>query len=82
MTEVTWHSTLERVLLVFTLTKDHAEACWLQQTTEKRGREELPSPKVRGGNQEEQPHVQGVAAAWVQEGQEELLHIHSQKGWP
>ena len=28
----------------------------------------------------EQPLIQGVAAAWVQEGQEELLHIQSQEG--
>ena len=34
-----------------------------------------PLPEARGGGQEEQPHVQGVAVAQVQEGREELLHI-------
>ena len=29
---------------------------------------------------EEQPHIQGVVAAWVQEGQEELLHVQGQEG--
>ena len=33
---------------------ERAEARWLQQTTQKHGREELPLPKVRGGNQEHQ----------------------------
>ena len=28
---------------------------------------------------EEQPHVQGAVAAWVQEGQEELLHVQGQE---
>ena len=39
-----------------------------------------PSCKVRGGGREEQPHIQGVAAARAQEGQEELLHIQGQEG--
>ena len=26
------------------------------------------------------PHAQGVAAAWVQEGREELLHVQDQEG--
>ena len=39
-----------------------------------------PMPEVRGGGWEEQPHVQGAAAAWAQEGREELLHIHGQEG--
>ena len=34
-----------------------------------------PMPKVRGGGREEQPHVQGAAAMWAQEGREELLHV-------
>ena len=46
------------------------------------GREELPTAKVMGGSREEQPHVQGAAAAQAQEGQEELLHIQGQEGWP
>ena len=32
-----------------------------------------PTPEVRGGNQEEQSHIQGAMAAQVQEGLEELL---------
>ena len=35
--------------------------------------------KVRGGSWEKQPHVQGVVAAWTQEGLEELLHIQGQE---
>ena len=38
--------------------------------------------KVRGGSQEEQPHIQGAAAAQAQEGQEELLHVQGQEVWP
>ena len=33
-----------------------------------------------GSGQEEQPHIQGVVAAWVQEGLEELVHIQDQEG--
>ena len=36
---------------------------------------------VRGCSQEEQAHIQGVAAARKQEGQEELLHVQGQEGW-
>ena len=32
------------------------------------------------GGREEQPHVQGVAAARAQEGQEELRHVQDQEG--
>ena len=39
-------------------------------------------PEVRGCGQEEQSHFQGAAAAWAQEGQEELLHIQGQEGQP
>ena len=39
-----------------------------------------PMPEVRGGGWEEQSHVQGEAAAWAQEGREELLHVHGQEG--
>ena len=38
------------------------------------------TPEVRGGSREEQPHVQGAAAAQVQEGGEELLHVQGQEG--
>ena len=41
-----------------------------------------PMPEVRGGRREEQPHIQGAAAARVQEGQEELLYIKGQEGRP
>ena len=37
-------------------------------------------PEVRGSAREEQPHVQGAAAARAQEGREELLHIQGQEG--
>ena len=60
------------------------------RTTQKRGgcdrlrrsaaKRSYPSPKVRGGDREEQPHVQGAAAAREQEGQEELLHVQDQEG--
>ena len=39
-------------------------------------------PEVRGGGPEEQPHVREVAAAWAQEGREELLHVQGQEGQP
>ena len=48
------------------------------------GQEELlPSrlPQGMGGGQEEQPHIQGAVAAWMQEGLEELLHVQGQEGW-
>ena len=41
-----------------------------------------PTSRVRGGSREELPHVQGAAAAWVQEGQKELLYVQGQEGWP
>ena len=37
-------------------------------------------PEVRGGSREEQPHIQGAAAARAQEGREELLHIKVRRG--
>ena len=37
-------------------------------------------PEARDGCQEEQPHLQGVVAAWAREGLEELFHIQGQKG--
>ena len=39
-----------------------------------------PSPKVRGGGQEEEPQVQGSVAARVQEGLEKLFHVQGQEG--
>ena len=41
-----------------------------------------PTFKFRGGRKEELPHVQGVVAARVQEGREELFHVHGQEGQP
>ena len=42
------------------------------------GREEIqrryPTPEARDDSREEQPHIQGVVAARVQEGLEELFH--------
>ena len=38
------------------------------------------APKARGSGQEEQPHVQGAVAAWMQEGLEEPSHIEGQEG--
>ena len=37
-------------------------------------------PEARGGGQEEQPHIQGVVAALVQDDLEELSHIEGQEG--
>ena len=39
-----------------------------------------PLPEARVGGQEELPHVQGVVAARVQDGLEELSHVQGQKG--
>ena len=39
-----------------------------------------PVPEVRGDCWDELPHLQGVAAAWAQEGREELFHIQGQGG--
>ena len=38
-------------------------------------------PEVRSGSREEQPHIQGVVAAWAQEGLEELFHFQGKEGW-
>ena len=40
-----------------------------------------PMSEVRGDSQEELSNVQGVVAAWAQEGLEELLHVQGQEGW-
>ena len=39
-----------------------------------------PASKARGGGQKEQPHIQGMVAAWEQEGLEEPSHIEGQEG--
>ena len=38
-----------------------------------------PMSEVKGGSQEDQPHVQGVVAARAQEGLEELSHVEGQE---
>ena len=40
-----------------------------------------PTCKVGDSGREEQRQAQGVVAAWVQEGLEELSHIEGQEGW-
>ena len=40
-----------------------------------------PTPEIRGGGQEDQPHVQGAVAVQAQEGLEELSHVKGQEGW-
>ena len=44
------------------------------------GGRSYPTPEARGGGREDQSHVQGAVAAWVQEGLEELSHIEGQEG--
>ena len=44
------------------------------------GGRSYPTPEARGGGREVQPHIQGVVAARVQEGLEELSHIEGQEG--
>ena len=39
-----------------------------------------PASEARGGGWEEQPHVQGAVAEWVQEGLEELSYVEGQEG--
>ena len=38
-------------------------------------------PEVRSGSREEQPHIQGVVAAWAQEGLGDLSHVEGQEEW-
>ena len=40
-----------------------------------------PASEVRGGSQEELPHIQGAVAVWAQEDLEELSHVEGQEGW-
>ena len=44
------------------------------------GRKELDTTS-QGGDQEEQPHAQGVEAVRAQEGLEEPSHAEGQEGW-
>ena len=46
--------------------------CWTLTGAAERS---YPTSEVRGGSQEELPHVQGAAAAQAQEGREELIHV-------
>ena len=67
------------------------EALQLWWTMQKRGQEELPLAQGQGqqlrvpgwqhrSGLEELPHFQGAVAVWVQEGQEELLHVQGEEG--
>ena len=40
----------------------------------------ISSLSIRGGGQEELPHIQGAVAARIQEGLEELSHFEGQEG--
>ena len=47
------------------------------------GLEEIPhalKPEARGGDQDEQPQVQGTVAARAQEGLKELFYVQGQEG--
>ena len=44
------------------------------------GRKEQYQARGQGSDQEEQPHAQGVVAAWAQEGLEEPSHVEGQEG--
>ena len=39
-----------------------------------------PTPEARGGGLEDQTHLQGAVAAWMQEGLEELFYLQGQNG--
>ena len=39
-----------------------------------------PAPEAKDSSWEEQPHVPGAGAAWVQEGLEEPSHVEGQEG--
>ena len=39
-----------------------------------------PTSEVRGGDREEQPHVQGAVAVRTKEGLEELFHVKVRRG--
>ena len=61
-----------------------AAAEWSYPASEARGggleERHVPTPEARGSGQEDQPHIQGVVAAWAQEGLEELSHVEGQEG--
>ena len=40
-----------------------------------------PVSEARGGSQLEPPHIQGVVAAWAQEGLGDLSHVEGQEEW-
>ena len=40
-----------------------------------------PMPEARGGSREEISHIEGAAAARMQESGEGLLHVQGQEGW-
>ena len=55
-----------------------AESARLQQ--HRNSGEEVPKSEVRGGFQEDQPHIQGAVVVLAQEGLEELSHVEGQEG--
>ena len=57
-----------------------AERSYPTSEGEAAAKRSYPMSEVRDGGQEEQPHVQGAAAARAQEGPEELLHVQGQEG--
>ena len=42
--------------------------------------EEPPMPEARDSGREQQLHIQGVVAAWAQDGLEEPSHVEGQEG--
>ena len=58
-----------------------AERSYTMPKARGRGQEDHSKPEARGGGRVDQPHVQGVVAARVQEGLEKLSHVEGQEGW-
>ena len=59
-------------------TRTEAERSYLASEVRAAAGRSHPASEARDGSGEEQPHIQEVADAWAQEGQEELLHIQGQ----
>ena len=62
---------------------EHWEAGLVYVICDSAGADErsYPMPEARGSGREKLPHIQGVVAARMQEGREELLHVQSKEGW-
>ena len=54
--------------------------CSLQHWTLAVAGRSYPTPEVRGGSREEQPHFQGAVAVRAQEGLQEPSHVEGQEG--